>query len=112
MFALFFLLQEVAHICLQLLHLGVEVYLLITVAELDVFTWHEAPAFLLYLVESGRVAIFWFVMIGIFIAYALPVMEVLSNLLYLLRRELYVFLFEGSPHWRRSMNNTSSSRLR
>ncbi len=83
-FALFLLLQEGTHICLQLLHLGVEINLLITVAKIDVFAWHEAPTFFLNLIEGSWVAIFWLVVIGIFIPYTLPVMEVLGNLLYLL----------------------------
>lgn len=53
LFALFFLLQQVADVGLQLAHTGVEVYLLIAVAELDVFAGHKAPAFFLYLFESG-----------------------------------------------------------
>ena len=89
-----FLLQQVAHFCLQLAHLGVEVYLLVAVAELDVFAWDKAPAFLLDFVKAGRVAVFGFVVIGLFITFTLPVMEVLGYLLYLLLRELDVLLLE------------------
>lgn len=94
LFAFLFLLKEIAHFCLQLLHLSIEVYLLITVAELDVFAWNEAPTLLLNLVEGGRIAVLWFVVVSLFIAYTLPVVEILSYLPNLFCGELDVFLLE------------------
>ena len=73
---------------MQLAHLGVEVYLLVAILKLDVFAGYKAPAFLLDFVKGGRVAVFRFVMVCLFIAFTLPIMEVLGNLPYLLLREL------------------------
>ena len=78
--ALLFLLEEVAQVSLELSHAGVEVDLLVAVAELDVLARHEAPTLLLYLVESGAVAVFGLVMVGLLMSLALPVVEVLGNL--------------------------------
>jgi hypothetical protein len=52
-----------------LTHLGVEVHLLVTVAELNVFAGYEAPAFLLNLFEGSRVAVFRLVVIGLFVTF-------------------------------------------
>ena len=90
MFILFFLLHQVVHLRLQLAHLGVEVYLLVTVLQLDVFAGHKIPAFLLDFIKDCRIAIFWLIVI-LFITLTLPIMEVFCNLLNLLRRELDVF---------------------
>ena len=78
--ALLFLLEEVAQVGLELAHAGVEVDLLVAVAELDVLAGHEAPALLLNLVEGGAVAIFGLVVVGELMPHTLPVVKVLGNL--------------------------------
>lgn len=94
LFALFLLLQEITHVGLLLLHLGVEVYLFIAIAELEILTWYEAPSFPLCLIRSGRITMLRFVVMGLFIAFTLPIMELLGNLLYLLGGEPDIFLFK------------------
>ena len=93
--ALLFLLEQVAQVGLELAHAGVEVDLLIAVAELDVLAGHEAPTFLLNLGEGGAVAIFGLVVVGLLVSHTLPVVEVLGDLGNLLLRELDVLLLEG-----------------
>jgi hypothetical protein len=70
---------------LQLLHLGIEVYLLVAVAELDVLAGDETVAFLFYLFLCGGVAILRFVAIGLLVAGALPIVVGVGNVAYLLR---------------------------
>ena len=94
MSAFFLLFQQVAQLSLQFSHLGVEVYLLVAVAELYVLAGDETVAFLFYFFAGGGVAVFRLVVVGLLVACTLPVVIGVGNLAYLLRRELDVFLLE------------------
>lgn len=92
--ALRFGLQQAVQFVTQFRHPGLEIDRFISIDKLDVFAGDKRPPFGFNLVECCRIAILRNIPIGLFVAFTLPVVEVLGNTGNLLLRKLDVLLFE------------------
>ena len=83
---------------MQFPHLRVKVNLLIAVAELNIFTGHEAATFMLNFITSGGITEFWDIRIGLFKTLLLPIVEGAGDGIARVLVQLHIFLLERHAH--------------